>query len=125
MTIPDPDDDIAERRQLEGIMSAGVNKHHRSADDKDCIHLHYRITDCEISIKQLERDHMLLRDRIDMLCTSMTKVATILEAWNSAQGFWRTINFIATGVKVIISTIAFVTLAWVSYKTGDWLRIIG
>ncbi|WP_396957743.1 hypothetical protein [Nitrosomonas sp.] len=124
MTIPEGDDDSAERHRPGGIISASVGEHRRRSDDKDCVHLHHRITDCEFSIRQLEKSHMLLHDRIDVLCTSMAKVATILEAWNSAQGFWRTINFIASGVKVIISVIAFVAIAWISYKTGDWLRII-
>lgn len=124
MAASDHDDGIAERRRPGEIISAGASKHRRRSDDKDCTHLHYRITDCELSIKQLEKNHMLLHDRIDVLCTNMAKVATILEAWNSAKGFWHTINFIAGGVKVIISATAFVAIAWISYKTGDWLRII-
>lgn len=97
--------------------------HRRKTDEQNIKVLHRRITDCELSIKQLETDHGLIKDRLDSLCKAMNRVATILETWNNLEGFWKTVNWIAKAVKILMIGFAFVAAVFTAVKTGNWIGI--
>lgn len=110
----------------EGVSSQGVTRaHRRKTDGQNYVRLHQRVTDCELSIKELEKDHAILKDKLESICTNISKVASILEAWNNAQGFWETLNFMAKCLKVLMVIGAFIASAWIFWKTGDWIKAWG
>ncbi len=97
--------------------------HRRKTDAQNIKVLHRRVTDCELSIKQLEIDHGLIKDRLESICTAMNRVANILETWNNLEGFWKTVNWIARSVKMLMIILAFLAAVYVALKTGNWVGV--
>lgn len=103
---------------------ASARMHRRRTDDANYLRLHQRVTDCENSIGELKVGQAAINGKLDSISENTGKMTTILEAWDNAQGFWKTLNFLASSIKVVVTVFAFIGAMWIFWKTGNWLKLI-
>lgn len=58
-------------------------------------------------------------DKIDQMVSDIARMRDILEAWNSIKGFGKTMQYMATAVKVVgVITVA-IAAVWYTIRTGQ------
>lgn len=117
-----------EERRGDASKNPEVYYHRRSIDPPNAIrHLHSRVSDCENKVNQLIKDQADLSQKMGDLSKELKltnkhieSIASIMEAWNNARGFWSTLRFFSGMAKVLMIIAAFFVAIWVFLKTGVW-----